>query len=155
MAQPLKASPLAIEHHALVALEVTASEADNPGGNHSLRTHRKIERHPDDEHRWMVDLTVEIGTADGGEEAPYSGKITVRGWFVIAEAYPEDQRRRLIEVTAASILYGTCREALANFTARSIHGMLSIPSVAFEPITKAGKTAKKTAAKRAKTAGEA
>ena len=48
MAQPLKASPLAIEHHALVALEVTASEADNPGGNHSLRTHRKIERHPDD-----------------------------------------------------------------------------------------------------------
>ncbi|MCH7227232.1 hypothetical protein [Haloferula sp. A504] len=152
MPTPLKASPLTLEHHTLLAFEITASESAEPDGHHSLRTNRKIERHPEDPLKWMVDLTVEIGTPDSAKQAPYSGKVVVRGWFSVSEAYPEERRNALIEVTAASILYGTCREALANFTARSVHGMLSIPSVSFEPITKkpdaTGRKAKKAAKKK-------
>jgi hypothetical protein len=37
----------------------------------------------------------------------------------------------LIRVTATSILYGACREMIANFTARSLHGILSLPSISF------------------------
>ena len=104
--------------------------------------------HPDEERNWMVDLTVEFGSSKKGEEAPYSGKVSARGWFVIAKGFPEERHSDLIEVTAASILYGTCREALANFTARSVHGILSIPSVTFDPIPKEQKSVQEAPVKR-------
>jgi hypothetical protein len=40
-------------------------------------------------------------------------------------------REELIRVTGASMLYGACREMLANLTARSTHGMSTLPSVSF------------------------
>ena len=42
-----------------------------------------------------------------------------------------DEDQYLIRVTATSILYGACREMIANFTARSLHGILSLPSISF------------------------
>lgn len=143
MQAPLKASPLSILHHALVSIRVNASTSGEPKGSHYIRTRREIMPHPDVKRNWLVDLIVEFGTPENREEAPYSGEIVVRGWFVIAEKYPEEKHKELIEVTAASILYGTCREALANFTARSLHGILSIPSVTFDPISDESKIAPK------------
>ena len=34
-------------------------------------------------------------------------------------------------VTTTSIQYEACREMIANFTARSLHGILSLPSISF------------------------
>ena len=82
----------------------------------------------------MVILTVEFYAAKEGDTPPYTGKVTVHGWFSIAENYPEEKQAALIEVTAASILYGACREMVAGFTARSYHGIMSLPSVSFAPI---------------------
>lgn len=137
MQTPLKASPLSIDHHIFLAIQVEASELEKPQGVQSLKTRRKLEPHPEDPRQWMVDLAVEIGTPQGGEPAPYSGKVEARGWFTVAEAFPLERIPALIEVTACSILYGSCREMLANFTARSAHGIVSIPSISFEPINRA------------------
>ncbi len=156
MQTQLKASPLSIERHVFPTLHVEASELENPQGPQTLRTRRRIERNHEDPRRWMVFLTVEFGSAHEDQPTPYSGKISVQGWFLIAEGYPEEKQAALIQVTAVSILYGACREMLASFTARSVHGILSIPSVSFEPVTgpevKDATAKKKPAKKAAKTA---
>jgi preprotein translocase subunit SecB len=153
MQNQLKASPLTIEHHVFSSIQIDAADAENPRDPHSLRTRRRIERSPEDPRRWMVILTVEFGAAKEADTPPYSGKITVQGWFAVAEGYPEEKQSALIEVTAASILYGACREMVANFTARSYHGIMSLPSVSFEPIqqqeTPKAAIAKKLATKTA------
>ncbi len=131
---PLKTSPLRIEHHEFRAIRVEATAEETAQGPMSLRTVRNIERHPEKDRRWKVELTVEFGNSDESNKAPYSGSISAAGWFVVAEAYPQEKQEMLIEITAASILYGACREMVASFTARSSHGMMSLPSVTFPPI---------------------
>lgn len=135
MQTPLKASPLAIEHHEFVSFHVDASEEETPTGPIALKTHRHLERHPEDPQRWKVGLDVEFGSSEESPATPYSGKVAVVGWFIVAKNYPLDKQQLLIEVTAVSILYGSCREMVAGFTARSRHGMLTLPSVTFPPIS--------------------
>ena len=65
------------------------------------------------------------------DEDPDCGTITILGEFWIHETFEETIREALIHVTATSILYGACREMIANFTARSLHGILSLPSISF------------------------
>ena len=59
--------------------------------------------------------------------------LRIAGYFVVHEKYPTLKIKDLIEVTGASILYGACREMLANLTARGSHGVVSLPSVSFVP----------------------
>jgi hypothetical protein len=149
---PLKASPLVIERHEFLSFRVDVSDADSPKGLMSLHTIRQVQQNPEEPRHWMVDLTVEFGSRDDQLPAPYMGSIAVRGWFEVANAYPEERQVTLIEVTATSILYGACREMLASFTARSSHGIASLPSVSFAPTPSAGEEsapALKPAKKRA------
>ena len=134
MQTPLKVSPLIIEHHEFLSLRVEATKQDTAQGPISLRTKRQIERHAEENRRWKVELAVEFGSSDKKNKAPYSGSISVVGLFLVVDGYPDERQSSLIEVTAASILYGACREMIANFTARSSHGMMSLPSVTFPPI---------------------
>lgn len=136
MQTPLRASPLSIDHHVFLAIQLDASVLDKPQGGPFLRTKRNFDPNPENPRQWMVDLAVEFGTPADSEPAPYSGKVEVRGWFTVAGAFPVERIPALIEVTACSILYGACREMVANLTARSAHGILSIPSISFEPVAK-------------------
>jgi preprotein translocase subunit SecB len=135
MQTPLKASPLMIEHHEFLSIHVDASEKESPQGPIALKTSRRLELHPENPRRWKVELVVGFGSGDAIDETPYSGSISVAGWFSVSERYPVERQQALIEVTAVSILYGACREMVASFTARSRHGMLSLPSVTFPPIS--------------------
>jgi preprotein translocase subunit SecB len=137
MQNQLKASPLTIEYHVFRSIQIDAADVENPQGPHNLRTRRRVERNQEEPRRWMVILDVEFESVNEAEPTPYTGKICVQGWFTVADFYPEDKQNLLIEVTAASILYGACREMIASFTARSTHGTLSLPSVSFEPIKRA------------------
>ena len=134
MQTPLKVSPLRIEHHEFQKFLVEATESDSAQGPISLKTVRRVEQHSEESRRWAVELTVEFGSSDENDKAPYSGSISALGWFAVADSYPEEKQRMLIEVTAVSILYGACREMVASFTARSSHGMMSLPSVTFPTI---------------------
>lgn len=147
-----RSSPLAIQTHEFTAVELQASPTPHPKSELQLSTEVHTVVNEDDLLQWLCELTVRFGSADEEKPAPYSGGITAVGQFYIAEDYPQDRHVQLIEVTAASILYGACREMLANLTARSSHGLLSLPSVSFfDPsATDAKKTAKKTTRKAAK-----
>jgi len=158
MQTQLKLSPLNIEHHEFCSIRVEAAELGSPQGQQSLRTTRHFERVPNEYRRWVVVLRVEFSSMVSAEPAPYTGEIIARGCFAVNENYPAEKEAALIEVTAASILYGACREMIASFTARSSHGILSLPSVSFAPMSELqsspAPTLKKSARKMPKAAGK-
>jgi len=148
-----KSSPLDILNHEFTTIELSASESNNPEGELKLTTERRFGIDTKNELQRFCELTVHFGSVKEEEPAPYTGKITVTGVFLVSESFSEAHRDHLIHVTATSILYGACREMLANLTARSTHGMLSLPSVSFydpdsEIAKKAAKASKKTAKKK-------
>lgn len=132
---PLKASPLSILLHEFVQIHLEAAEAPKFRDGISIRTNRTVQPIPEKPLEWIVQLSVLFGNFDETpiEPAKYTGQITVRGLFQVAEQYSAEERSKLMEITASSILYGACREMLANLTARSSHGMISLPSVTFTP----------------------
>jgi preprotein translocase subunit SecB len=135
MQTQLKLSPLVIEHHEFCSIRINAADIESPKGQQSLRAIRHLERVPNEPRRWVIVLRIEFFSMMDAEPAPYTGEIVARGRFAVNESYPAERESALIEVTAASILYGACREMLASFTARSSHGILSLPSVSFSPMS--------------------
>ena len=131
--QPLRASPLQIEHHEFLDIEVHAAESDEARTSLPLAVNRSFALHNDDPHRWRVELTVRFGGEKHAKPSVYSGLLRVAGYFRVQEKYPAEKVNQLVEVTGASILYGACREMLANLTARGSHGVVSLPSISFVP----------------------
>lgn len=126
-----------------------AAEQDDPKGGFSLRTHRSLRQHPSSPRKFLLTLRVELGSNSSEQVSPYVATLTIEGEFEVAEAYQGASPEDLVNITGASMLYGACREMLANLTARSIHGMSTLPSVSFlatKPVPKA--PAKKSATKK-------
>ena len=153
MPTPLSPSPLTIRAHEFREIHFEVAEEEDPQAPLSLDFHRDCGVSQTDPLDWMLELTVAFGAEKEDDKVPYSGRIRIAGYFHIAEAYPEKNRESLIRVTGASILYGACREMLANLTARSSHGMISLPSISFieRPKKKAAKKATKKAARKRRT----
>jgi preprotein translocase subunit SecB len=143
----LSPSPLSIVAHEFREIQVKAAEEDKPKGTLGLKFNRKWGVSDNDPLNWILELTVEFGGDQGEAKAPYAGLMRIEGIFNIHKDYPEDKRDSLIKVTGASILYGACREMLANLTARSSHGIISLPSVSF---ISAPSASEKTPAKKPK-----
>lgn len=148
--KPLSASPLRILSHTFNRVLLDTAENEDASGGMSLSTRRSIRQHAEDKQRFLLTLELSFGSQDEDHPSPYSGNLIIDGEFEIDSTYPKEKITQLIEVTGASILYGACREMLANLTARSTFGMISLPSVSFlEPSPPKKKAAKKkTAAKK-------
>ena len=128
---PHNSSPLQILDHRFLAFECRATEGEKTDGALALRTQPEVSQNPEDPLSWQVVLTVEFVPEDEKHPSTYHGMIKVSGEFGIHESFTEKNREALIRVTAVSILYGACREFLAGFTARSVNGILSLPSISF------------------------
>jgi preprotein translocase subunit SecB len=128
---PLSASPLRLLAHRFTEVSVKASEQDEPQGGFSLNTTRSFRQHDENPREYQLILALVLGSSTPDQESPYTARLTIEGEFEVAEAYPAEMREELIRVTGASMLYGACREMLANLTARSTHGMSTLPSVSF------------------------
>jgi preprotein translocase subunit SecB len=90
-------------------------------------------------------LRVELGSSTPDQESPYSANLTIEGEFEVLDGYTAGSPEELVNITGASMLYGACREMLANLTARSTHGMSTLPSVSFGSPSPAPKVAAKKA----------
>lgn len=128
---PHDASPLDLLRYRYHAFECEADESEDPQGELSLTTEQKLACDADNPLSWHVSLTINFKPVDDEKPTTYRGKIQISGEFQIHESFKEENREALIRVTATSMLYGACREMLANFTARSLHGCLSLPSISF------------------------
>lgn len=128
---PHNTSPLALLNHRFVVFECRATTGPQTGGALALMTNHEATGFPDDPLHWQVTLTVDFAPEDPANPSTYEGRISITGEFQIHESFEEKNREALVRVTATSILYGACREMIANFTARSLHGILSLPSISF------------------------
>lgn len=131
MPTPLSRSPLAILSQEFIEIQLVASESEASEIPLNLSCHREWSASDSDPRVWRLTLTVEFGGDEDAPPAPYTGRLKAVGSFRVAAAFPEDRRESLIRVTGASILFGACREMLANLTARGPHGMISLPSISF------------------------
>lgn len=132
---PHNTSPLAILNHRFLQFECRATPGEQTGGALELKTFHEISAAPGDPLHWKVLLTVEFSPENPEMPSTYEGRISAEGEFRIHETFEEKNREALIRVTATSILYGACREMIASFSARSIHGILSLPSISFRKTT--------------------
>ena len=130
-AKPHKASPLALISHRFTDVTVKAAAEGRDGGRFSLATNRKLARHADNPRMFLLELTVGVGASDESRPPAYEARLLIEGEFEVAEQYPLEKAPELVHITGASMLYGACREMLANITARSTHGMVTLPSISF------------------------
>lgn len=137
----LKQSPLKLLSHEFLEIHLNANLKDDAGGG-AIAVDRDIQTYENLKRQWRVILQVTLQASDGDLPPTYTGGVTIAGMFEVAEGYKFDPER-LIRVTAASILYGAVRELIANLTARSANGMMSIPSVSFMEQDQPKKAAKK------------
>lgn len=128
---PHNTSPLEILNHRFLAFECRATAGSETGGALELKTSQEIAKASEDPLHWKVTLEVAFLPAEPEMPSTYEGRVVLEGEFRIHESFKEENREALIRVTATSILYGACREMVAGFTARSIHGILSLPSISF------------------------
>lgn len=127
-------SPLTLLNHRFISFSCHASNEDKAEGALALNTEQHIAQHSEDNSQWKVQLEVKFHAVDEASPSPYAGEIKIEGHFRVREDFDPERREELMRVTASSILYGACREMLANFTARSTLGMLSLPSVSFRNV---------------------
>ncbi len=128
---PHSTSPLAILNHRFLSFECRATAGHRTDGALELKTSQEFSTPSEDSSIWKVVLTVEFSPEDPESPSTYEGIISIEGEFRIHESFGDKNREALIRVTGTSILYGACREMIAGFTARSIHGILSLPSISF------------------------
>lgn len=85
----------------------------------------------DDPYLYGVILKLSIDNAEG-KIAPYDIEVCAVGHFRINKNVPLEKRYNLISVNGCSMLYGAIREQVINITARSVHGMLVLPTASFK-----------------------
>lgn len=131
----LSQSPLKLLSHEFLEIHLNANLEEEKGGG-AISVERDVQSYENPERIWSVILEVKLQASEEGPPPTYTGGVTIAGMFEVVEGYQYDPER-LIRVTAASMLYGTAREMIANLTARSANGMISLPSVSFiekEPV---------------------
>lgn len=79
---------------------------------------------------WEIRLQV-VQNVSAGKNAPYNFAIVIRGLFAVAEGFPKDRARRLVETNGTSILYGTCREVIRSVTSQGPYQALLLPTLSF------------------------
>ncbi len=135
---PHDQSPLTLLSHRFLSFSCDASRDTKAEGPLSLNTQHTISQHTEEALRWLVELEVAFSPSEEDNPSPYTGKIIVQGHFLVNEEFKKDHEDKenfheaLVRVTGSSMLYGAAREMLANFTARSTHGTLSLPSISFQ-----------------------
>jgi preprotein translocase subunit SecB len=129
----MQTSPLQLDAYFSVKTAVTYNEgraADAGLEDANLQVSVGRGRHNEDPRKWKVDLNVALQDTD---ERPslYSIDISMRGFFTVAEEYPEDRIEMMVAANAPAVLYGGVREIVALLTSRGPAPGLILPSLTF------------------------
>jgi preprotein translocase subunit SecB len=81
---------------------------------------------------WRVQLKL-AQDATPQNNAPYSFRIVMEGWFTLTPDFPADQSERFISINGTAILYGLAREQLRSAMSAGPFVPIMLPSVTFAP----------------------
>jgi hypothetical protein len=78
---------------------------------------------------WYARLRVEVLHPPEGSKSLYTGAFEVIGEFRVHPDVPETEREKLVALNSGAILYSSVREWVATLSARSLHGMVELPTL--------------------------
>ena len=126
-------SALQVERHYFVETHLTAelalSEAELKKRSITCRPKLDWSHKPGDTTFWMAKLKLDLTHADDGTKSLYTGVVENAGEFRLHPDVPEKDRQKYVATNAGAILYGAMREWVAMTTARSLHGMVELPTI--------------------------
>ncbi|NCC04615.1 MAG: hypothetical protein EOM37_11380 [Proteobacteria bacterium] len=80
--------------------------------------------------KYAIQMTIETVNS---ENNAWSIRLVTFGSFVLDDDGPEEHQKNLVFVLGQNILYGHCREFLANITARGPYDTVYLPTITFVP----------------------
>lgn len=95
----------------------------------SIRHQFKASPTNKDETLWVARLRIELVPPDNGNTAIYTGILEVVGQFEIHPDVTKSERIKYACINGGALLFGAAREMTAVLTARSIHGLIELPSI--------------------------
>lgn len=139
-------SPLQLKHYHFTEFSVEASEALRPEevntGNSPYPLFEGVDWDtevflgiPDsgDDHLFAVRVRV-FGTPQPDGKFPYKFSAKTEGVFEFDHDGDLAERKRLVVINGASVLYGAMREQLLLTTSRCSHGAMLLPTVDFRAL---------------------
>lgn len=126
----LKPSPIELLSQDVLSVELKASAVETELGESQLSVDREVQKIKNKPGCWGIHMQVKFEATDPENPPAYTGKIELVGYYRVHKDYKLDPER-LIRITGASMLYGVAREVLSSLTARSVNGLLTLPSVSF------------------------
>lgn len=156
MEQLLTLSPLQLRHLLFTRVSVEALYPDEDAAAHwaptfdftetELQLNVELGELEDGEgqshtYRMGIQLTIPQ-SAEGAGNIPYAIDIAAKAWFTLAEiGISADQRSSIVEVNGASMIISAMRDEIARITARSVLGMLTLPTLRIIPASQRKTTA--------------
>lgn len=124
---------LQVERHYFVEIRLSAetslTEADLKKRSLTCRPNLAWSHKPGDTTFWIAKLKLDLIHADDGTRSLYTGTLENAGEFRLHPDVPEADRQKYVAMNAGAILYGAMREWVAMMTARSLHGMIELPTI--------------------------
>ena len=123
-------SPLQLKQHSFISIHLDANENGSVDAPILISTNIEGGEDKVNPHLLSVKLTV-ILKSDTESPCAYTGKVEIIGQFEVAKNFDISKRLDVMRVNAVSLLYGAVREMVMTITARSVNGMLCIPTLSF------------------------
>jgi preprotein translocase subunit SecB len=139
----MRASPLQLRHYFFTKLEI----AEREGGTLNPRPASE----PFDFDGVAINTLIDFGTGEGqkgnptdfalrigvkienkeGKPAPYNLAVEMIGYFSVDPAIPVAERKSIVIINGASLLFGAIREMVTTLSSRSARGVIVLPTVNF------------------------
>src|SRR5262245_58140009 len=124
-------SPLQLRQHFFSLVSIRANPAGTATGELSLEPKIRFQRASAPPNHWALALRVIIKSLKPEMPFCYEADIEIHGIVEVHESYPPEKQEQLAAVNGLSLLYSAVREMFVNVTARSAHGLVSLPTVNF------------------------
>lgn len=141
-------SPFQIRTHRLVSIHLEPAlgpTASSVGNLLLARPQLHLNHGSGNTEVWQAHLRVDLVASDQGRVAAYHGHIVLDGVFDVHPQVPEHERLKLAAVNAGLALYASAREWIASLTARSVHGLATLPSIDAQAFVPANPPPRRTA----------
>ncbi len=122
-------SAIQLISHQFAKIELYPTDATAPDGEITGSHTLGIRPSDGDVDVWLARLELEFSHADPENPAPYTGSLQVIGKFRLHPDFPKESSEKMVAMNTGAILYGAARELLISLTARSLHGILQIPTI--------------------------
>jgi len=122
-------SAIQLISHQFTRIELYTTDAIAPDGEMTGSHTLSIRQSDNDDDVWLARLELGFNNADSENPAPYTGSLHVVGKFNLHPDFPKESSEKMVAMNTGAILYGAARELIISLTARSLHGILQVPTI--------------------------